>query len=363
MALGVPDPKAPPAGLAAASSLGGMQLGINMPALAVPLAASGESGSGKGPAAAAAGSIDTRAPEEVVLCFGIIDILQDYSTRKVLERAVKGVTHDKNSISVAPPKLYAKRFLEFTTKKVFMSQTEYTQLRNQQLGEQSSMDYIQQQGPQPAPVLQQTPWTLPPLLTSINGTAAIRQAQEDEQTHVATGDGLPLATEDSFPYPPGQLGSSGSGIVASAPEAAPEPCGHSDVPSLPQVAHTAADTALQHGQATGAPPAQEPLLELLAAPIGLDLTSPVVGAASGDAEAVGKLVSAEQVSVTVLEDGGVNGIVEPVKQKLDMPVQSKSSEQAMEQPEQQHHGKGLVSTCAHGSQRQQGASGIIVARG
>lgn len=75
MALGVPDPKAPSAGLAAAGSLGSMQLGINMPALAVPVVTSGDSGSGKR-SAAGSGSINARAPEEVVLCFGIIDILQ-----------------------------------------------------------------------------------------------------------------------------------------------------------------------------------------------------------------------------------------------------------------------------------------------
>lgn len=48
-----------------------------------------------------------------VLCAGLH--LQDYSTRKVLERTVKGITHDKAAISVAPPKAYARRFLEFVT--------------------------------------------------------------------------------------------------------------------------------------------------------------------------------------------------------------------------------------------------------
>jgi hypothetical protein len=49
-----------------------------------------------------------------VACAGL---LQDYSTRKVLERTVKGITHDKAAISVAPPKAYARRFLEFVTRR------------------------------------------------------------------------------------------------------------------------------------------------------------------------------------------------------------------------------------------------------
>lgn len=48
-------------------------------------------------------------------CVACAGLLQDYSTRKVLERTVKGITHDKAAISVAPPKAYARRFLEFVT--------------------------------------------------------------------------------------------------------------------------------------------------------------------------------------------------------------------------------------------------------
>ncbi|KAG2429639.1 hypothetical protein HXX76_010869 [Chlamydomonas incerta] len=59
-------------------------------------------------------------PEEVILCFGIIDILQEWNTRKVVERTFKSLTHDGYAISVAPPKLYSLRFDEFLTKVVFM---------------------------------------------------------------------------------------------------------------------------------------------------------------------------------------------------------------------------------------------------
>jgi hypothetical protein len=85
MAMGLPDPKAPAAaaGGAAAGLLASGRLGINMPAKAVPTVGPlGPSGSGKGlsggeAAAAAAAALDHRlGAEEVVVCFGIIDILQ-----------------------------------------------------------------------------------------------------------------------------------------------------------------------------------------------------------------------------------------------------------------------------------------------
>ena len=50
---------------------------------------------------------------------------QDYSTRKVLERRVKSLTHDPAAISVAPPKLYAKRFLDFITSHLFLAPPGY----------------------------------------------------------------------------------------------------------------------------------------------------------------------------------------------------------------------------------------------
>ncbi|KAG2487447.1 hypothetical protein HYH03_014014 [Edaphochlamys debaryana] len=65
-------------------------------------------------------SRDSQPPEEVILCFGIIDILQDWNPRKVFERTFKSVTHDSYAISVAPPKLYSIRFAEFLNKAVFL---------------------------------------------------------------------------------------------------------------------------------------------------------------------------------------------------------------------------------------------------
>ncbi|KAJ7965619.1 Phosphatidylinositol 4-phosphate 5-kinase [Quillaja saponaria] len=50
---------------------------------------------------------------EVVLYFGIIDILQDYDITKKLEHAYKSLQADPASISAVDPKLYSKRFRDF----------------------------------------------------------------------------------------------------------------------------------------------------------------------------------------------------------------------------------------------------------
>ncbi|CAK9135522.1 unnamed protein product [Ilex paraguariensis] len=50
---------------------------------------------------------------EVVLYFGIIDILQDYDISKKLEHAYKSLQADPASISAVDPKLYSKRFRDF----------------------------------------------------------------------------------------------------------------------------------------------------------------------------------------------------------------------------------------------------------
>ncbi|XP_073286005.1 phosphatidylinositol 4-phosphate 5-kinase 1-like [Primulina huaijiensis] len=50
---------------------------------------------------------------EVILYFGIIDILQDYDISKKLEHAYKSLQVDPTSISAVGPKLYSKRFRDF----------------------------------------------------------------------------------------------------------------------------------------------------------------------------------------------------------------------------------------------------------
>jgi 1-phosphatidylinositol-4-phosphate 5-kinase len=53
---------------------------------------------------------------DVVLFFGIIDILQDYDISKKLEHAYKSMQYDPNSISAVDPKQYCKRFRDFIFK-------------------------------------------------------------------------------------------------------------------------------------------------------------------------------------------------------------------------------------------------------
>ncbi|CAL0321570.1 unnamed protein product [Lupinus luteus] len=50
---------------------------------------------------------------EVVLFFGIIDILQDYDISKKLEHAYKSIQYDPTSISAVDPRQYSKRFRDF----------------------------------------------------------------------------------------------------------------------------------------------------------------------------------------------------------------------------------------------------------
>ncbi|KAL4278200.1 hypothetical protein GQ457_03G028610 [Hibiscus cannabinus] len=53
---------------------------------------------------------------DVILFFGIIDILQDYDITKKLEHAYKSMQYDPTSISAVDPKQYSKRFRDFIFK-------------------------------------------------------------------------------------------------------------------------------------------------------------------------------------------------------------------------------------------------------
>ncbi|CAN1175455.1 Phosphatidylinositol 4-phosphate 5-kinase 1 [Linum perenne] len=53
---------------------------------------------------------------EVVLYFGVIDILQDYDISKKLEHAYKSWQVDPASISAVDPKMYSKRFRDFVSR-------------------------------------------------------------------------------------------------------------------------------------------------------------------------------------------------------------------------------------------------------
>lgn len=53
---------------------------------------------------------------EVILYFGIIDILQDYDISKKLEHAYKSIQYDPTSISAVDPRQYSRRFRDFIFK-------------------------------------------------------------------------------------------------------------------------------------------------------------------------------------------------------------------------------------------------------
>ncbi|XP_074263554.1 phosphatidylinositol 4-phosphate 5-kinase 1-like [Silene latifolia] len=90
-----------------------IRLGANMPARAERLARRSDfdqyipGGSGN--------LMPSRNAEtyEVILYFGVIDILQDYDISKRLEHAYKSLQADPTSISAVDPQLYSKRFRDF----------------------------------------------------------------------------------------------------------------------------------------------------------------------------------------------------------------------------------------------------------
>ncbi|KAJ1432535.1 Phosphatidylinositol-4-phosphate 5-kinase, core [Sesbania bispinosa] len=59
---------------------------------------------------------------EIIIFFGIIDILQDYDISKKLEHAYKSFQYDPTSISAVDPRLYSKRFRDFIFR-VFVEDT------------------------------------------------------------------------------------------------------------------------------------------------------------------------------------------------------------------------------------------------
>ncbi|DBA74772.1 TPA: hypothetical protein ACH3X2_009295 [Trebouxia sp. C0005] len=84
-----------------------VHLGLNMAATAVPIASE------------EAGDNAHTSSEDVVLYFGIIDILQEYNMSKRFEHGFKSLSHDGSTISAVNPRAYANRFQDFM-KKVFV---------------------------------------------------------------------------------------------------------------------------------------------------------------------------------------------------------------------------------------------------
>ncbi len=88
-----------------------IQLGVNMPARADRVHKRSEEQGSKNFEGELFGE-----SHDVVLYFGIIDILQNYSFMKRIEHAYKACHFDSTSISAVEPKLYSKRFQKFIQK-------------------------------------------------------------------------------------------------------------------------------------------------------------------------------------------------------------------------------------------------------
>ncbi|QCD84901.1 phosphatidylinositol 4-phosphate 5-kinase 1-like [Vigna unguiculata] len=87
-----------------------IRLGMNMPARAESV------GSGSGNSCCIPSESNNNSSSkisDVILYFGIIDILQDYDISKKIEHAYKSLQVDSTSISAVDPKLYSKRFRDF----------------------------------------------------------------------------------------------------------------------------------------------------------------------------------------------------------------------------------------------------------
>ncbi|KAF1893679.1 hypothetical protein Lal_00002190 [Lupinus albus] len=91
-----------------------IRLGIDMLARAERVCKAGfDQHTGSGSSHSTPSDISGGEISNVILYFGIIDILQDYDISKRLEHAYKSLQADPTSISAVDPKLYSKRFRDF----------------------------------------------------------------------------------------------------------------------------------------------------------------------------------------------------------------------------------------------------------
>ncbi|TKY60489.1 Phosphatidylinositol 4-phosphate 5-kinase 2 [Spatholobus suberectus] len=90
-----------------------IRLGMNMPARAERVCKAGlDQQTGSGSSNSTPSECNSQI-SDVILYFGIIDILQDYDISKKIEHAYKSLQADSTSISAVDPKLYSKRFKDF----------------------------------------------------------------------------------------------------------------------------------------------------------------------------------------------------------------------------------------------------------
>jgi hypothetical protein len=313
--------------------------------------------------------------------------MQDYSTRKVLERTVKGVTHNKAAISVAPPKQYARRFLDFATRQVFMSEHDYRSSLQQyscsvdQAGSLAGVlqhEQQQQQHQQLAPGALQSPWAmeLADLGSAVNAASVgqqqvmqqqQQQASQPQQEQLARlaqngsfGAQMPLVTEDSFPMPPGQLGSESSGSTL----AAPGPAAAAAAAGAKAAGAAGGGVVLQQGAAAASPVLpneQSMLLELLAAPTGMiQLTSGSNSNGTADAaEVAAAAADAAASGDGDRKDGAASAVVQQLSEEqvqvrleslgsYDCPAAAAVSNGGQQQQQQQLAGRAPAGEHADG---------------
>eukprot|EP01025_Chloroclados_australasicus_P032684 TRINITY_DN3312_c1_g1_i2.p2 TRINITY_DN3312_c1_g1~~TRINITY_DN3312_c1_g1_i2.p2 ORF type:complete len:868 (-),score=148.82 TRINITY_DN3312_c1_g1_i2:719-3133(-) len=92
-----------------------VELGAGMVATALPMQQE-DQGQGQGQGE---DKFQQGGGEAVILFFGVIDFLQEYSLSKKLEHNLKAITQDGKGVSVVNPTAYSQRFLNFM-KKVFV---------------------------------------------------------------------------------------------------------------------------------------------------------------------------------------------------------------------------------------------------
>lgn len=97
------------------------KLGVKMPARAVRTSRDSNRGnmslvagdSNRGSTSSVTRRLRMRESNNVILYFGIIDILQDYGVSKRIERLYKSLQYDSKTITAVNPRVYSSRFQEF----------------------------------------------------------------------------------------------------------------------------------------------------------------------------------------------------------------------------------------------------------
>lgn len=80
-------------------------------------------------------SLSADSGDREIAYFGIIDVLQQYNTKKKLEHLIKSVRYEGDNISIVQPSYYAKRFVDFISSK-FAPESEARAIVDQRAAEE-----------------------------------------------------------------------------------------------------------------------------------------------------------------------------------------------------------------------------------